>query len=161
MVVVADSSVITGLLALRKIVLLNSVFGQVLITNSVHKELSSLKEFGYDIENLNKPWIKIADIRNFEHRNFLLKRLDPGEADSIILSIEKNADFLLMDERKGRKIAKEIGLQVVGLVGILIQAKRNGLIHNLKSELQLLTSKLEFRMSRELIERALKEVGEI
>jgi uncharacterized protein len=159
-VVVADSSVITGLLALRKIELLHFIFGQVLITNSVNKELSSLKDFGYDIKNLDKSWIKIAEIENFEQRNILLKRLDPGEADSIILAIEKNADFLLMDEKKGRKIAKEIGLQVVGLVGILIQSKKLGLILSLKSELQFLTSKLEFRMSDELIERALKEVGE-
>ena len=161
MVVVADSSVITGLLALNKIELLHFIFGQVLLTKTVHQELSFLKEFGYNIEKLNQNWIKITHVENVEHRNLLLKRLDQGEADSIILAMEMNADFLLMDEKKGRKIAKEIGLQVVGLIGILIQAKKNGLIHNLKSELQFLTSKLEFRMSKELIERALKEVGEI
>ncbi len=161
MVVVADSSVITGLLALSRIKLLHFLFGQVLMSHSVFKELSSLKNFGYDIEKLNQSWIKITQIENIEKRNILLKRLDLGEADSIILAIEKNSDFLLMDERKGRKIAKEIGLQVVGLIGILIQAKKNGLIPNLKSDLQFLSSKLEFRMSNQLIERALREVGEM
>lgn len=161
MVVVSDSSVITGLLALNRIELLRELFGQVLISDSVFKELTSLKDFGYDVEKLNQTWIKITQIENIQKRNILLKRLDLGEADSIILAIEKNVDFILMDERKGRKIAKEIGLKIVGLIGILIQAKKNGLISNLKSELQFLTSKLEFRMSKQLIERALVEVGEL
>lgn len=83
-----------------------------------------------------------------------------GEAESILLAQEMNAEIILIDEKKGRRIAKELGFNVIGLVGILIQAKKMGLISELKPELTKLTSLLEFRMSKQLIEFALNEVGE-
>jgi len=50
----------------------------------------------------------------------LLKQLDPGEAESKVLSIEMEAEMLLIDEKKGRRIATEYGLKISGLIGVLI-----------------------------------------
>jgi hypothetical protein len=54
--------------------------------------------------------------------------VDLGEAEAIELAREVNADWLLIDERKGRKLAREAGLPVIGLLGVVLLARRNSLI---------------------------------
>ncbi|WP_416864750.1 MAG: DUF3368 domain-containing protein [Imperialibacter sp.] len=77
-----------------------------------------------------------------------------------MLALEEKADYLLVDEKKGRDIAKKEGLNIIGLLGILVQAKTVGLIPLLKPEIEILTSKIEFRLHQRLIQAALAAVGE-
>jgi hypothetical protein len=61
--------------------------------------------------------------------------LDKGEASVIHLARKKTADFVLIDERKARKIARKIyGIHVVGSARILVEAKHRGLISNVRVE---------------------------
>ena len=63
--------------------------------------------------------------------------LDKGEASVIHLAREKGADFVLIDERKARKIARKIyGIHVVGSARILVEAKNRGLISNVREALE-------------------------
>ena len=68
----------------------------------------------------------------------LRQDLDAGEAEAIALAVEVEADLLLMDERLGRETARHLGMRYVGLIGVLITAKRNGLIDDVKSRLAAL-----------------------
>lgn len=160
MVVVSDSSVITGLLAINKLSILQILFKKVVLPRSVFQELSALKKFGYKVESLNEPWILVKEAENRQRLSDLEFQLDLGEAESIVLALEVKADYLLIDEKKGRSIAREQGLKIIGLLGILILAKQNGLIPLLKPEIDRLTSKLEFRLHEKLIKAALLAVGE-
>lgn len=54
--------------------------------------------------------------------------LDPGETEAIALAVEIGADLLLIDERKGRREAKLLGLRTTGLLGVLLEAKKAGLL---------------------------------
>ncbi len=160
MIVVSDSSVLTGLLAIDKLSLIPILYAKVLISPSVYAELSSLRQFGYSVESLNEPWISVKDIVDVKRVAKLKEELDDGEAESIVLAQEQKASYLLIDEKKGRRIAKREGLKVIGLLGILIQAKQTGLIPLLKPEIEALTSKLEFRLHDKLIKAVLAAVGE-
>ena len=78
----------------------------------------------YEVQTLS--WIKTYKVTQQEEVNQLLEKLDQGEAEGIILALEFNAEILLLDERKGRKISKSLGLNITGILGILLEAKQKG-----------------------------------
>ena len=76
------------------------------------------------------------------------------------MALETSDSLLLIDEMSGRRAARELHLNIVGTVGILILAKESGLITSLAPVLQQLRSELNFFVAGELVKRILKEVGE-
>ncbi|WP_416864751.1 MAG: hypothetical protein ACMVP2_19650 [Imperialibacter sp.] len=68
MVVVSDSSVITGLLAINKLHLLQNLFHNVLLTPTVYSELSTLRKYNYPIEDINTSWINVKGIKDYKKR---------------------------------------------------------------------------------------------
>jgi len=56
------------------------------------------------------------------------RQLDPGEGEAIVVAAELDAELLLVDEKRGRRIAIDRGLEVTGLLGVLAEAKARGLI---------------------------------
>jgi predicted nucleic acid-binding protein len=161
MKVVADASVIVGFLALEKIEILSEFFEEILISASVFEEIQSLKKYGYDLYPLSKESFKIIECQNKISLLELNKKLDIGESESILICIERSADLLLIDEKKGRRIAESLGIQVTGILGLLIKAKMVGKIISLKSEIENLKEKLNFRLDDKLVNYALQQVGEL
>lgn len=90
----------------------------------------------------------------------MLNDLDSGEAEAIALAIELKADYLLMDEIKGRQIAENFGIKVTGILGVLIKAKEEGLIAEVKPYLQKLVNEAGFWLNPKLIEKILEIVKE-
>ena len=89
----------------------------------------------------------------------LQKELDLGESEAIVLAKENKIKDILIDEYKGRKIAKETGLFPIGTIGVLLQAKRQKYIKEIKSELDKLIVN-HIRISTDLYATALKIAGE-
>ncbi len=119
MTVVSDTSAISNLLAIRRIDLLETIFGDVMITPAVQRELYHVDSNRKLLENYG--WIKVISPNNQALVVQLMSELDLGEAESIALAVEKSASYLIIDELKGRKIAERLGLRVVGILGILIK----------------------------------------
>ena len=86
--------------------------------------------------------------------------LDEGESEAIALAMELRADLLLIDERKARLVARRFGSHHIGIVGMLIEAKQNGLIKAVKPFLDDLMIKAGFWISQKLYNRVLNETGE-
>jgi len=90
----------------------------------------------------------------------LQQELDAGEAEAIVLALETRAELLLMDEHLGRETARHLGLRHTGLIGVLIEAKRKGLISKVKPHLDALRDVAGFRVSDALYRRVLQDEGE-
>ncbi len=161
MVVVADTSPITALLHLQQIHLLKRLYGQVFVPLSVAAELKTLFQFGYDVSFLEmKDVFIIRQSRDIRFINALSEHLDLGEAEAIALAKEMRADLLLIDEKLGKEFALAENIHCKGVVGVLIDAKHQGLIPYLKPLLDDLIQNLKFRLSDKIYKLALQKAGE-
>jgi len=158
MIIVSDTSPITNLLKIGRVSLLQQIFKEIIIPNGVYEELIKIPNQKSQIENTK--WIKKQDSKNKEFINELLKILDRGESESIALAIELKADYLLIDEKKGRKIANEYGITITGLLGALRRAKLKGYLEKVKPILDQLREETGFRIHQNLYKEILKDVGE-
>ena len=103
--------------------------------------------------NIRKPSPKTSPFSE------LILILDPGEAEAIVLAEEINCKFLLIDERKGRAIAKRRGVPIAGIAGVLLAAKKQGYV----DEILPIIKRLEeagYRLSTALIKAIGKLAGE-
>jgi predicted nucleic acid-binding protein len=158
LIVVSDSSPVVALARIGRLELLPKLYQRVLIPTSVHRELTRPhRRFPLDPDSW--PWLTVRAVQD-PGRVQELGHLDPGEAEAIVLAIEVNADVLLVDERKGRKVAAAMGLRVMGLLGILAEAKRGGLIDRMEPLLDELIEHADFWVDADLRTSILKEAGE-
>jgi predicted nucleic acid-binding protein len=86
--------------------------------------------------------------------------LDRGEAEAIALALELNADLLLIDERKGRVAASQLGIRVVGILGMLVEAKQRGFVSAIKPIVDDLIRQAGFWIRNDLYNRVLQSVNE-
>lgn len=127
--VIADAGPIFSLAIIDKLELLNHLFDEIKISKAVWEEITLDKttEFYNKIELFFKP--KVIKIKGFNELTFVM---DYGESESVILYKELNADFLLIDDKKARKIAENFDIKCIGTLGILSVAKDKGLINELR-----------------------------
>jgi predicted nucleic acid-binding protein len=124
-IIISDTSVVSNLILIDHLHILYDLFGEIIIPTAVKKEILRLEEYGIDLSKFhNSKWIKTKDPINKEMEKNLLESLDAGESAAITLAYELNADYLAIDERAGRRTAKSLGIQIIGLVGILIRGKQ-------------------------------------
>jgi predicted nucleic acid-binding protein len=143
-----------------KLEILERLFDEVTVPEAVHREIM---EGGKDFAGLacykKAIWIRVETLKS-PIEPLLETLLDKGEAAVIHLVREKGADFVLIDERKARKIARKIyGMPVVGSARILVEAKRRGVIPNVRETLDGMRH-CGYRIHDEIFNFALKQADE-
>jgi predicted nucleic acid-binding protein len=126
-IVVSDSSPIRALNHLGLLSLCRDLYGSVIVPKAVEEELRRPTNTCPAIEIAGVPGFEIAIPRLKPESVGVPSDLDAGETQAIVLAIELHADLLLMDERKGTKAARDMGLLTIGVFGVLLEAKRRGL----------------------------------
>jgi len=145
--VVSDSTCLIGLERVGKLDILPALFAPAIIPPEVERE------FGGKF-----AWLQIENLKNNLLATALQMVVDAGEAEAIALASERNC-LLISDDKQARAAAKRLGVTVIGTVGVLVRAKPNGIITELKPILDNLESN-NFFISRALREEALKIVKE-
>lgn len=131
MIVVSDTTPLISLLKIKRIGLLEKLFGEVVIPQAVFTELTVDIRFAEKAEVIkNEKFISVKEVSNMASVNILKRAtgLDQGESEAIILSDEIQADILLMDEAKGRKISDQMGIHIMGTIGILMVAYEDDIL---------------------------------
>jgi predicted nucleic acid-binding protein len=129
MIVVSNTSPISNLAAIGQLELLEQLYGNIIIPPAVYQELINSGDTDpatLAVQTLD--WIQTQPISDRVLLETLQTNLDLGEAEAITLAVEINAERLIIDERRGRNEAMRLGLQVTGLLGIVLAAKQQGLI---------------------------------
>lgn len=160
-VIVSNASPLINLTRIGRLELLRQLYGELSIPEAVWQEIvvKGTGQPGAD-EVQAATWIKRRAATNRVLVRALQQELDAGEAEAIALALEMEAELLLMDKHVGRETARHLGLHYTGLIGILIEAKRKGLISAVKPHLDALRDVAGFRVSDLLYERVLQDEGE-
>jgi predicted nucleic acid-binding protein len=150
--VVADASPLHYLVLLRQHDLLRQLFDAVVIPPKVVEELSQPSTPPEVRAWMRNPpaWLSVDD-RPLGER---IPNLDPGEADAIALALALHAEVLLIDEHRGRTEARRLGLQPLGVVGVLEQASNMDLV-DLAAVLKQLVTATNFRITNRVVEEVL------
>ncbi|TAE31348.1 MAG: DUF3368 domain-containing protein [Candidatus Kapaibacterium sp.] len=147
--------------AIGRIELLTAVYGLVIILDVVRAELAASPRIA--------PLARAAEARgvfsvsssyNPRTASLLRQTLDAGESAAIALALENNADLLLIDEHLGRSVAKSVNISVMGVLGILLEAKKRGILEEISPVITDLITIANFRIAPSLQAHVLSLAGE-
>lgn len=129
-IVISDSTTLISLINIERFDLLFKFSETIIITPSVYNEVTVQKRAKQIVDDyISFSKITVNEVKNHKKVKELLIRLDLGESESIVLAEEQNLP-LIIDEKRGKNIAISMGLDVIGLVGILLVYKKRGYLSN-------------------------------
>ncbi len=161
MIIVSNTTPLIGLASIQRFEILHQLFQKISISQAVDNEaVTAGREIGGGKREISAAeWIETVTVKDRLAVDVLLDELDLGEAETIILARELGADWVLMDEKKGRRKLSQLGVSKIGTIGILLKAKETGLLTQIHPELEKLR-KQGFSISQKVINAVLEEAKE-
>lgn len=147
--IISDTSCIILLDKIGELDILKKLFGTIVTTSEIQKE------FGKSLPS----YFLIQQPKDQNYRLVIEAFVDKGEASAIALALESDNSLLIIDDRKGRKFARQLGISIIGTIGIIVDAKLAGVISSVKPILAKI-KKTNFRISENLENLILQKAGE-
>jgi uncharacterized protein len=158
---VCDTSPLLYLGRLGQTQLLPLLFQPVYMPEQVIMELATGRLLMPDtIDPTKLPWITPVAVTDAEIASLPLHRLGLGECAVLAFAHAHAACWVGLDDRQARLLAQSLGLRVIGLLGILLRAKRSGLVSNVRVLLDSARNQ-GFRMTPDVYSEALRLAGEL
>jgi uncharacterized protein len=151
-IVVSNSSPLIAFAAIDQLPLLPAIVDTILIPPAVAVEIAP------SIPDLPR-WLRVENLNEAIPDLLLQRSLGPGEREALALAIEARADRILLDDLPARTIARTLNLSVTGTVGVLLVAKRHGLVPHVRPCLDALV-KASFFVGPGLYDDVLRLAGE-
>jgi predicted nucleic acid-binding protein len=120
-VIISDTACLIGLTNIGQINILHKIHGSIIVTPEV------MNEYGASLPE----WIFIQEVYDFQKINIFNKLIGLGESSTIALAMETENSILIVDDRRARQFALDLGLEIIGTLGVLIKAYEKGIIHDL------------------------------
>jgi predicted nucleic acid-binding protein len=150
-IVIADSSPLIALERIGRLDVLPALFGTVVVPPAVAREIAA--------KGLLSDWMIVRPLPDPLDVRLAESTLDAGEREAIGLALQTNVDRLILDDESARRVALRFGLPVTGTLGVLILAKRTGIVDAVRPLLDALAA-AEFRIDRRLRAWVLTTAGE-
>lgn len=126
--VIVNSTPIIALCGIGKLDILRELYREITIPAAVYREVTAVEDSAcMQIKNTS-GWIHIESIRDSTEKKMYKAKLHAGEVEVMILAQEQKADLVIIDDNAAKKTAKYLGLTVTGTLGVLLKAKRQGLV---------------------------------
>ena len=155
--VVANTTPLIAFAKVDRLDILRQLYGELLIPEAV---LTEVKYEPARTRVREASWIRVLPIKGTAQRRMFSARLHAGEVDVMILAREVGADLVLMDDNAAKKTAKFMGLNVTGTFGVLLRAKREGIIDSVGELMDAIIAD-GFHASEGLRKLVLKKAGEL
>ena len=126
--VIVNSTPIIALSKVGRLGLLQQMYGEIIIPYAVYQEVTEKNDAAVRAIKDNASWMHIVRIYDQADRKMYKARLHEGEVEVMILAQEIHADLVIIDDLAARKTAEYLDLTLTGTIGILVKAKRLGLI---------------------------------
>ena len=140
--------------------ILRSLYTEIIIPRAVYKEVCAKPDSACRQIKDNLDWVQVRDISHPMDRQMYQARLHAGEVEVMILARETEADLLIIDDNAAKKTAKYLGFTVTGTLGVLLKAKRQGLVQEVRPLLEAMR-KNGFYVSSTVIKMALATAHEV
>jgi predicted nucleic acid-binding protein len=144
--IVCNSSVLITLDNAGVLHVLKDLFKEILVPKAVRKEVFGRRKLPAFVK-----WVEISEAIALK---VLESNLEAGEGEAICLYEEMDADLLIIDDLEGRRVAERLGINITGTLGILLLAKREKFIDEIKPLLDEIVS-YGFRLADELYKEIL------
>ena len=118
---------------------LKELYGEIIVPKAVFDEVTIQDDAAGNLLKL-ETWIKVDESAVGADRKMYRARLHAGEVEVMILAQSQPADIVIIDDNEAKKTAKYLGLDVIGTLGVLMVARRRGIIPSLKEILERLDS---------------------
>jgi len=131
--IIVNSTPLISLAIIHQLDLLQKIFNDVYIPLTVYNEVivNGKGKAGHaELSMIN--WLQVVVPVNAPLKQSIMLQLDEGEADVITIAKDKDISLVCIDEFAGRQYASLLGLDVIGTLGILLIAKKKGIIPLLK-----------------------------
>ena len=148
--VIIDTSCLIILKRIGRLEILKEIYERVIIPVGVKEE------FGEELPE----WIEVEGVKDEGQVKVMEMYVGRGEAEVLVLGLERGSSLVVIDDRKGRRLARGLGLRLSGTIGVIIRAKEAGEIGSVKGIIEELEG-AGFRLSESLKRKALELAGEI
>jgi len=158
-IVVSDTSPVCYLTIIGCLDVLPKLFGRIIVPRAVLEELShpAAPDAVRDLTWAPPPWLEVRSVTRQADADAASTPLHPGEREAIALARELQADLILLDETAARQAARDLGLTVAGLLGVLAEGAERRIIDlpEAVARLRQTTFRVSPRLLKALLDRTI------
>lgn len=155
--VIVNSTPLIVLCGIGKLNILKEMYEEIIIPSAVFREVTAKDDSACVQIKSAGAWVHVEQIKDHGEKKMYKAKLHDGEV--MILAQERNADLVILDDNAAKKTAKYLGLTVTGTLGVLVKAKRQGIIEEVRSLLSEMRQN-GFYVSKTVESMVLEQAGE-